>query len=113
MTRQPLVAKRAEDLLGTAVVSTAPVAGGDISVATRMRLSDGSTVLMKTHHQAAPGFFDAEARGLAWLAEADGVATPDVLGHDEECLILRWVESGKTTPEAAATSSAWPPRLQM
>ena len=102
MTRQPLVAKRAEDLLGTAVVSTAPVAGGDISIATRMRLSDGSTVFMKTHHQAAPGFFDAEARSLAWLAESDGVATPEVLGHDEECLILRWIESGKTSPEAAA-----------
>ena len=106
MTRQPLVAKRAEDLLGTAVVSTAPVAGGDISVATRMRLSDGSTVLVKTHRQAPPGFFDAEARGLAWLAEADGVATPEVLAHDDECLILRWVESGKTTPEAAVAFGA-------
>jgi fructosamine-3-kinase len=100
-----LVARRAEELLGTAVVSTAPVAGGDISIATRLRLSDGSTVFMKTHHQAAPGFFDAEARGLAWLGEttADGgVATPELLGHDGECLILRWIESGKTTPEAAA-----------
>ena len=31
MTRQPHVARRAEELLGTAVVATAPVAGGDIS----------------------------------------------------------------------------------
>ena len=29
-----------------------------------MRLSDGTTALMKTHHQAPEGFFDAEARGL-------------------------------------------------
>ena len=31
MTRLPLVAKRAEELLGSSVVATAPVAGGDIT----------------------------------------------------------------------------------
>ena len=105
MTRLPWVAKRAEELLGASVVSTAPVAGGDISTATRMRLSDGTTALMKTQAHAPDGFFEAEARGLAWLAEAGGgggVATPEVLAHDHECLILRWVEPGKTTVEAAA-----------
>ncbi|QBR93076.1 fructosamine kinase family protein [Nocardioides euryhalodurans] len=105
MTRQPLIAKRAEDLLGASVIATAPVAGGDISTATRMRLNDGTTALMKTHHHAPDGFFDAEARGLTWLAEATaegGVAVPEVLAHDHECLILRWVEPGKTTVDAAS-----------
>jgi fructosamine-3-kinase len=104
MTRQPLIAKRAEELLGASVIATAPVAGGDISTATRMRLSDGTTALMKTHHQAPDGFFDAEVRGLRWLADAEpsgGVAVPEVLAHDHECLILRWVEPGKTTVDAA------------
>ena len=41
MARQPLVARRAEELLGTAVVATSPVAGGDIATATRLRLSSG------------------------------------------------------------------------
>ena len=105
MTRLPLIAKRAEELLGASVISTAPVAGGDISTATRMRLNDGTTALMKTHHQAPDGFFDAEVRGLRWLGEAaaeGGVAVPEVLAHDHECLILRWVEPGKTTVDAAA-----------
>ena len=31
MARQPLVARRAEELAGSAVVATAPVAGGDIA----------------------------------------------------------------------------------
>ena len=102
MTRLPLVAKRAEELLGASVVATAPVAGGDISTATRLRLSDGTTALMKTLPHAPEGFFDAEARGLRWLAEvAGGVAVPEVLGVDHECLILRWVEPGKTTVDAA------------
>jgi fructosamine-3-kinase len=105
MTRQPFVARRAEELLGTAVVATAPVAGGEISTATKLRLSDGTTALMKTHPHAPLGFFAAEAAGLRWLAEAadgrGGVAVPGVLGVDHECLILRWVEPGKVTVDAA------------
>ncbi len=104
MTRLPLVARRAEELLGASVIATAPVAGGDISTATRIRLSNGTTALIKTHHQAPDGFFDAEARGLEWLAQArpdGGVAVPEVLAHDHECLILRWVEPGKNTVDAA------------
>lgn len=104
MPRLPLVARRAEELLGSSVVATAPVAGGDISTATRLRLSDGTTALVKSHHQAPDGFFDAEVRGLQWLGEttaAGGVAVPEVLAHDRECLILRWVEPGKTTVDAA------------
>ncbi len=103
MTRLPLIARRVEELLGSSVIATAPVAGGDIATATRVRLSDGTTALVKTHHQAPEGFFDAEARGLAWLGDATGgVAVPEVLGQDHECLVLRWVEPGKTTVDAAA-----------
>ena len=69
MTRQPLVARHAEELLGSSVVATAPVAGGDVCVATKLRLSDGTTALIKTLNNAPPGFFAAEARGLTWLAE--------------------------------------------
>ncbi|MGZ4456255.1 MAG: fructosamine kinase family protein [Nocardioides sp.] len=102
MTRLPLVARRAEELLGSAVVATAPVAGGDISTATRLRLSNGTTALMKTHPHAPADFFEAEAAGLRWLAEAGGISVPDVLAVDHECLILTWVEPGKNTVDAAA-----------
>ena len=81
MTRQPLVARRAEELLGTSVVATAPVAGGDIATATRLRLSDGTTALMKTLPHAPEDFFAAEARGLRWLGEATAASPcPEVLG---------------------------------
>lgn len=105
MTRQPLVARRAEALLGAAVVATAPVAGGDVATATKLRLSDGRTALMKTLAQAPPTFFPAEARGLRWLAEAratGGVDVPEVLGVDAECLVLRWVEPGRNSADGAA-----------
>jgi fructosamine-3-kinase len=105
VTRQPLVARRAEELLGSAVVATAPVAGGDVATATRLRLSDGTTALMKTLPHAPEDFFTAEAAGLRWLGEATtaGAAhVPEVLGVDHECLIIRWVEPGKNSVDTAA-----------
>jgi fructosamine-3-kinase len=105
MARQPTAARHAEELLSAAVVATAPLPGGDTSAATKLRLSDGTTALMKTHTRPPAGFFAREAAGLRWLAEAvphGGVAVPEVLAADDECLILRWVEPGKVTADAAA-----------
>jgi fructosamine-3-kinase len=95
------IAGRAEALLGTAVVATTPVAGGDICTSTRLRLSGGGSALMKTRPNAPDDFFPAEARGLQWLAEASGVDVPDVLAAEPDCLILSWVEVGRPTSEAA------------
>lgn len=103
MTRQPLVARRAEELLGAAVVATAPVAGGDIATATKLRLSNGRTALMKTLPHAPADFFEREAAGLRWLGEVEGgMHVPEVLGVDQECLVIAWVESGKNNTDAAA-----------
>jgi fructosamine-3-kinase len=103
VTRQPLVARRAEALLGSAVVATAPVAGGDVATATKLRLSDGRTAVMKTLTHAPPAFFETEARGLRWLGEVEGgLSVPEVLAVDAECLILRWVEPGRNSADAAA-----------
>lgn len=104
MARQPVVAGRAEQLLGSAVVATAPVAGGDIATAVKLRLSNGRTAFLKTLTAAPPQFFEREAAGLGWLAEATpegGVATPEVLAVDHDVLILEWVESARPGAEAA------------
>jgi fructosamine-3-kinase len=95
------IAGRAEALLGTAVVATTPVAGGDICTSTRLRLSGGDSALMKTRPNAPDDFFPVEARGLRWLGEASCVEVPDVLAAEPDCLILSWVEAGRPTPEAA------------
>jgi fructosamine-3-kinase len=104
MARNPTTAQRAEAVLGVAVVATSPVAGGDICTATRLRLSDGRSALMKTRAQAPAGFFAAEARGLGWLREAGrdgGVPVPDVLAVREDCIVMPWVEPGRPTTEGA------------
>lgn len=101
MTRQPAVARRAEQLLGAAVVSTSPVAGGDISTATKIRLSDGSLVLMKALSPARDDFVAAEARGLRWLEESGAVKVPEVLAAEPDCLVLRWIDPGRPNAESA------------
>jgi fructosamine-3-kinase len=102
MTRQPHIARRAEELLGSAVAATAPVAGGDIATATKLRLSSGRSAFMKTLTNAPAGMFQAEAAGLRWLGEAGGVRVPEVLAVESDCLILEWIEPGKLTTDAAA-----------
>lgn len=102
MARQATVARRAEELLDVAVVSTQPVAGGDICTTTRLRLSDGTLAVMKTRPHAPPTFFPTEAAGLRWLAEVDdGVRVPEVLAVEDDCLLLRWVEPGRPHAETA------------
>lgn len=95
------LAERAEHLLGAAVVSTSPVAGGDTCTATRLRLSDGRSALMKTRAHAPEGFFEAEAHALQWLAEPGVAPVAEVLGVQADCLVLAWIEPTKPTPEAA------------
>ncbi len=102
MARMSGTAARAEALLGHGVVATTSVAGGDICTTTRLRISDGSTAVIKTRPQAPAGFFAREADGLRWLAEAPGGApVPELLAADDDCVILAWVEPGKPTTEAA------------
>jgi fructosamine-3-kinase len=98
-------AARAEALLGHGVVSTTPVAGGDICTATRLRLSDGRSAVIKTRPQPPEGFFEREAEGLRWLAEAaradGGADVPELLAVSDDCIVLAWVEPGKPSGDVA------------
>jgi fructosamine-3-kinase len=102
MARMRTLADRAEQLLGSAVVSTTPVAGGDVCTSTRLRLSDGRSALIKTRPHAPEGFFEAEARGLRWLDEPGVAEVAEVLGVQSDCIVLAWVEPNRPSPESAA-----------
>ena len=96
------IATRVEELLGQAVVATTAVAGGDICTSTRVRLSSGSSVLVKTRANAPADFFAAEGQGLRWLAEPGVIGVPEVLAVEEDCLVMDWIEPARPTPESAA-----------
>ena len=96
------IAERVEQVLGLAVVATTPVAGGETSTATRVRLSDGSSVLVKTRPRPPTGFFESEARGLRWLAEPGVAHVAEVMAVEPDCLVVRWIEPARATPESAS-----------
>ena len=81
------------------VVSSTPVAGGDICDAARATLDDGRTVFVKTRRGAPPGFFAAEADGLRRIGAY--VPVPEVLDVSDDRLVLGWVEPRPPAPAAA------------
>ncbi|MER6141101.1 fructosamine kinase family protein [Streptomyces sparsogenes] len=83
-------------LTGRRVSGQRPPSGGPAHVV----LDGGQVVMVK--RGSDPGATRAEAAGLLWLAEADAVRIPAVLGHDAHWLVTEQVPTG--TPSARAAS---------
>jgi len=83
------------EALGSAVVDWNAVAGGDINAAHQAHLADGRDVFVKSNAKEPPGMFAAEARGLAWLAEARALRVPAVLAQGLGYLVLEYVQAGR------------------
>lgn len=89
---------RIEARLGSGVHESRQLSGGDINEAFRLTLADGRRVFAKINGRAPTGFFEAEASGLRWLAEAAALHVPGVLcaaSPDAEgaaFLVLEWLE---------------------
>jgi fructosamine-3-kinase len=88
--------------LGAEPAALAPLGGGDINDAYQAELADGQRVFVKVNARAPRGMFPAEARGLAWLAEAGALRIPRVLavsGESDEgpeaFLVLELLEAAR------------------
>jgi fructosamine-3-kinase len=66
-------------VLGSPVVGSSALSGGDINQAHRIALADGRRLFVKTNPRAPAGMFAAEARGLGWLAESRALRVPEVV----------------------------------
>ena len=53
------------------------VAGGDINLAYRVRLSCGTDIFVKTNSLSNEDFFAAEAKGLAALSSVNEIGVPE------------------------------------
>jgi fructosamine-3-kinase len=87
-----------ERALGARVSRAEPVSGGDINEAFAVELSDARRVFVKAHRAAPPGMFEAEARGLGWLAEAGALRIPRVVAVGAAFLALEFLEPGRPEP---------------
>jgi fructosamine-3-kinase len=85
------VAAALEAAVGARVAATRPVSGGDINRAHAVQLSDGRRLFVKWNSRTPAGMFAAEARGLAWLAEAGALRVPEVVAVGEAFLALELV----------------------
>ena len=67
-----------------------------------MTLADGRELFVKHRPGAIPGMYSAEAAGLAWLAEAGALRTPDVVAVGDErpprFLALELIPRGRPAP---------------
>lgn len=94
--------ERIDAVLGVGVVRSAPLHGGDINGVRRVWLVDGRQVVVKRRRpgsDAGADLFFAEADGLAWLAEAEALAVPQVLAVDETQLVLEYLEPGPSATD--------------
>ncbi len=67
-------------------------------------LADGREVFAKAvpgTDGSQAGAFAAEANGLRWLAEANAVPVPEVLGADDNMLVIELLPPGRPSPRAA------------
>jgi fructosamine-3-kinase len=81
-----------EAAVGGQVASARAVGGGDINRADAVTLADGRRLFVKTNAREPAGMFAAEARGLAWLAEAGALRVPEVVAHGAGFLALELIE---------------------
>jgi fructosamine-3-kinase len=114
--------------VGSPVVRTSSVTGGDVATSSRLELVDGRSVFAKLDARGRVGWASTEAWGLRWLAEgiaAAGVggtlAVPEVVAvHDgddtaddtaddgrnlQAHLVLGWIDAGGQADDAALGSA--------
>ncbi|HET7375506.1 MAG TPA: fructosamine kinase family protein [Anaerolineae bacterium] len=79
-----------------------PVGGGDINQAARIEI-DRAAYFVKWNLHPQPRLFEAEARGLKLLAEAQAVRVPQVIAtiNQPAALVLEWIEVGRHKPDSA------------
>lgn len=100
MDRHSRIGETVARITGSEIQSSRPLSGGDVAASYCVTLADGRTVFAKTHADPPGQFFDTEARGLAWLSEANALPVPVVLGASDEppLLVLEWIDEASTLP---------------
>jgi len=90
-----------ERALGAKIQTSSPLGGGDINDAFRVQLADGRSVFVKQNLSAPRTMFPREARGLAFIGEANALRVPEVLAVSDEqddgpaFLALAYLVSGR------------------
>jgi fructosamine-3-kinase len=90
-------------LLDTDVASPRQRGGRCIAESWQATLEDGERLFVKDYRDGPAGMARAEAHGLAWLGDADALATARVRAASERLLVLDWIESAPRRADFAET----------
>ncbi|BES72603.1 fructosamine kinase family protein [Marinobacter nanhaiticus D15-8W] len=74
--------------------------GGSFGGTSRLTLTDGREVFLKTQRDAPAGFFQAEALGLQALAETNAIHVPEVLAVSDSGLLMEWLSGSPASDYA-------------
>lgn len=100
------VSRCISEIVGSDPQQAAAAGGGCISSAALVSLADGRSCFVKWKRGAQPGFFAAEADGLAALRETRAVRVPQVYGVRDSaelpCIILEALEPARRGGSAQA-----------
>jgi fructosamine-3-kinase len=97
------VTARISALTGAPVQDLRPAGAQHGTAHYRATLTDGREVFAKVTTTSSTNTpVETEARGLNWLAAPGAVPIPEVLGWDDQALVLSWLPPGPATPAAAA-----------
>jgi fructosamine-3-kinase len=100
-TEEPSLARRIAALAGAEVTGLRAAGAQHGWRHYLVTLANGREAFAKVSDTDRRPPFEAEARGLRWLAEAGAVPVPEVLGWDGHALVMARVPAGAATPEAA------------
>jgi len=83
-----------EEKLGSKIKSLTSLSGGCISDAFKITTAVGSNYFLKYNPSTSNDMFIKEANGLKELAKSAAIRIPEVLGFDDDYILLEYISTG-------------------
>jgi fructosamine-3-kinase len=94
-------ADKIAQLSGSSVTSLEVIGGQHLWRHYRAILADGRYIFVKLSERVPTGLMCSEADCLRWLAEPGVIPVPEIIGCDDNALILSWIPPGRAETAAA------------
>jgi protein-ribulosamine 3-kinase len=94
MISEEKIKTKIEEKLGSKIKSFTSLSGGCISDAYKITTNDKSVFFLKYNPSTSNDMFVREANGLTELAKSDAIRVPEVLGFDDDYILLEYISTG-------------------
>jgi len=94
MISEEKIKTKIEEKLGSKIKSFTSLSGGCISDAYKITTNDKSDFFLKYNPSTSNDMFVKEADGLTELAKSDAIRVPEVLGFDDDYILLEYISTG-------------------